>query len=158
MNEQSSYMGNIGYIRYRTKINKTNKRLRPVSYVPNVAHVTGLFIHGWPFGFLLTFICFVYLCPVSCVPNVAHVTGLFIHGWPFGFLLTFICFVYLRPVSYVPNVAHVTGLFIHGWPFGFLLTFICFVVINVKRKPKGQPRMNNPVTWATLGTQDTGRR
>jgi hypothetical protein len=28
----------------------------------------------------------------------------------------------------------------------------------LERKPKGQPRLNNPETQATLGTQDTVRR
>jgi hypothetical protein len=52
----------------------------------------------------------------------------------------------------------------HQWPAASHLQSLlqtsmkCCKSLSIKRKPKGQPRMNNPVTWATLGTQDTGQR
>ena len=32
------------------------------------------------------------------------------------------------------------------------------IIYKYKRKPKGQPRMDNPELLATLGTQDKGQR
>ena len=106
--------------------------LRPVSWMPNVASVFGLFI------FVLCLECpmlpvsldclssscalnaqccqclwIVYLRPVPWIPNVASVFGLFISSCS---LNTQCCqclwIVYLRPVPWINNVASVSGLFI----------------------------------------------
>ena len=42
--------------------------------------------------------------------------------------------------------------------FFYFDTTMRFYQINVRGKPKGQSRMDNPETFGTLGTQDTGRR
>ena len=132
-------------------------RLRPVSCVPNVTSVSGLFV------FVLCFVppmlpvsldclssscvlraqcyqCLWLVClrPVSCVPNVTSVSGLFV------FVLCLVCpmlpvslaclssscvlcaqcyqclgLVCLRPVSCVPNVTSISGLFV------FVLCLVC---------------------------------
>ena len=90
----------------------------PVSCVPNVASVSGLFI--------LDCHCFlvcpmlpvsldcVSLDPVSCVPNVASVSGLFILDCQFarfsGTVVVLLDCSVCDPVSCVPNVASVSGL------------------------------------------------
>ena len=38
------------------------------------------------------------------------------------------------------------------------MAFICTILDKRTRKPKKQPRMDNPEKLATMGTQDTGRR
>jgi hypothetical protein len=48
----------------------------PVSCVPNVASVSGLYILDYPFGFSNVYLL-PTVCPVSCVPNVASVSGLY---------------------------------------------------------------------------------
>ena len=91
--------------------------LRPVSCVPNVASVSGLF------DFVLCLVCTmspVFLdCPVSCVPNVASVSGLSCVLCVqccqcFWIILCLVCPmlpVFLDcPVSCVLNVASVSGL------------------------------------------------
>ena len=113
--------------------------LHPVSCVPNVDSVSGVFI----FILYLVSQCWqclsiVYLHPISCVPNVDSVSRLFI------FILYLVCpmltlsleclssscilctqcwqclsIVYLHPVSCVPNVDSVSRLFI------FILYLVC---------------------------------
>ena len=134
--------------------------LHPVSFVPNVDSVSGLFV------FILYLVCpmltvsldclfsscslcahcwqclwIIYLHPVSCVPNVDSVSGLFV------FILYLVCpmltlsldclssscilcaqcwhclwIVCLHPVSCVPNVDSVSGLFV------FILYLVCPVL------------------------------
>ena len=69
--------------------------LCPVSCVPNVASVSGLFLFCFSLSCILctkccqclwVVFCFVFLCPISCVPNVASVSGLSILDCPFDFL------------------------------------------------------------------------
>ena len=98
----------------------------PVSYVPNVASVSGLSIFYFPFGFFLP----VSLdCPFLTAPSVFSNVYLscvlcaqccqclwIVHSWlPLQFSLTFIC-----PVFCVPNVTSVSGLSILDCPFSFL--------------------------------------
>ena len=113
--------------------------LHPVSCVPNVDSVSGVFI----FILYLVSQCWqclsiVYLHPVSCVPNVDSVSRLFIFilylVYPMltlsldclssSCILCAQCWhclsiVYLHPVSCVPNVDSVSRLFI------FILYIVC---------------------------------
>ena len=106
--------------------------LHPVSCVPNVVSVSGVFI----FILYLVSQCWqclsiVYLHPVSCVPNVDSVSRLFIfilylvcpmltvslHCFSSSCILYTQCWqclsiVYLHPVSCVPNVDIVSRVFI----------------------------------------------
>ena len=113
--------------------------LHPVSCVPNVDSVSGVFI----FILYLVSQCWqclsiVYLHPVSCVPNVDSVSRLFIfilylvcpmltvslHCFSSSCILYTQCWqclsiVYLHPVSCVPNVDIVSRVFI------FILYLVC---------------------------------
>ena len=113
--------------------------LHPVSCVPNVDSVSGVFI----FILYLVSQCWqclsiVYLHPISCVPNVDSVSRLFIfilylvcpmltvslHCFSSSCILHTQCWqclsiVYLHPVSCVPNVDIVSRLFI------FILYLVC---------------------------------
>ena len=113
--------------------------LHPVSCVPNVDSVSGVFI----FILYLVSQCWqclsiVYLHPVSCVPNVDIVSRLFIfilylvcpmltvslHCFSSSCILYTQCWqclsiVYLHPVSCVPNVDIVSRVFI------FILYLVC---------------------------------
>jgi hypothetical protein len=94
--------------------------LRPVSFVHNIASVSGLSILNCPFGFLYN--VYLFCLSSSCVLCTQCCQCLWIvHSWlHLRFSLTFICFVCLRPVSFVHNVTSVSGLSILNCTFGFL--------------------------------------
>ena len=149
--------------------------LHPVSCVPNVVSVSGVFI----FILYLVSQCWqclsiVYLHPVSCVPNVDSVSRLFIfilylvcpmltvslHCFSSSCILYTQCWqclsiVYLHPVSCVPNVDIVSRVFI------FIL-YLVYPMLTVSLDCLSSSCIlctqcwHNRETLSTLGTQDTG--
>jgi hypothetical protein len=94
--------------------------LRPVSCVPMVANVSGLFILDCFLGFLYRL--FVRLRPVSCVPRVANVSGLSIVGCSSVFSNVYLFVVVLCLVCRgLPMSLDCSFLFSPR----FSLTFIC---------------------------------